>query len=370
MRGGFKMEYEIRRADELTHWGVRGMKWGVRRYQNKDGSLTPRGKKRYEAELKKVREQEKVLKNRQATRAKIEKLEARKKAAADEQDALDAAEGKNKKHKLFGRKAKAEETPKKTINDMSDVELFEAINRARMEDTYRQLRPEVVEKSKPFKKLIDDVVTPAATNAGKQFLENALKQAGAKLLEGKVDPDSLQALTLMRDKLKMKNEIEKLKKNEPEEKSAKEKLTEVQYEKAKMELDNAKRAAEAEAKTAEQDRKTANKYNKARTEFISKAAGDSIDTSNVWERKARSVNEAIDWDSTNSTGGKPERSKRPPAPSVTGNTPVTRENMHYPTQAEWDKFVQTYRWGDDTSARNVDKGRRLLKNVVFEVNDD
>lgn len=31
----------------LQHHGIRGMKWGVRRYQNRDGSLTPEGKKRY-----------------------------------------------------------------------------------------------------------------------------------------------------------------------------------------------------------------------------------------------------------------------------------------------------------------------------------
>lgn len=31
----------------LEHHGILGMKWGVRRFENKDGSLTPAGKKRY-----------------------------------------------------------------------------------------------------------------------------------------------------------------------------------------------------------------------------------------------------------------------------------------------------------------------------------
>ncbi len=32
---------------ELYHYGIKGQRWGVRRYQNEDGTLTPEGKKRY-----------------------------------------------------------------------------------------------------------------------------------------------------------------------------------------------------------------------------------------------------------------------------------------------------------------------------------
>ena len=37
-------------SDILQHYGIRGMKWGVRRFQQKDGSWTPQGRKRYGGE--------------------------------------------------------------------------------------------------------------------------------------------------------------------------------------------------------------------------------------------------------------------------------------------------------------------------------
>lgn len=39
-------------SPELMHYGVKGMRWGVRRYQNADGSLTNAGKKRYDRDIR------------------------------------------------------------------------------------------------------------------------------------------------------------------------------------------------------------------------------------------------------------------------------------------------------------------------------
>ena len=42
-----KEYYAVVQSNAISHYGVKGQKWGIRRYQNEDGSLTPEGRKRY-----------------------------------------------------------------------------------------------------------------------------------------------------------------------------------------------------------------------------------------------------------------------------------------------------------------------------------
>lgn len=61
--------------DYLMHYGIKGMKWGVRRYQNKDGSLTDAGKKHIESvrRIKKVDDSQADIDNIHSTFSKKER---------------------------------------------------------------------------------------------------------------------------------------------------------------------------------------------------------------------------------------------------------------------------------------------------------
>lgn len=59
------MRFYIARSEatKLEHHGILGMHWGIRRYQNKDGTLTPAGKKRYDEDFT-TREEGNTLKKK------------------------------------------------------------------------------------------------------------------------------------------------------------------------------------------------------------------------------------------------------------------------------------------------------------------
>lgn len=147
---------EIIIGGELKHFGKKGMKWGVRRYQNKDGTLTEAGKKRYARDIRDNNARKKD------NRMKIDGPDARRWVGEDlDRTKKTLDEGSNVLRQIDGTRQSIQKTRTKSmdLSSMSDAELRAKINRAQLERQYSELyAPQNRGQISKGKKVVDNVL--------------------------------------------------------------------------------------------------------------------------------------------------------------------------------------------------------------------
>lgn len=134
--------------NELYHHGIKGMKWGVRRYQNSDGSLTPAGKKRYDRDVKENEAKKKE------NRIKIDGPDAKRWVKEDivrSKKLVDTTgEVVSKTYKSIDSKKKKQPMD---LSKMTDQQLRDRINRANLEKQYVDMfAPEQISRGREYAK--------------------------------------------------------------------------------------------------------------------------------------------------------------------------------------------------------------------------
>lgn len=131
----------------IYHHGIKGMKWGIRRFQNKDGTLTPEGKKR------------------------AAKSEKKRKTPED-----DKSKTKSSAESSVSNKSKK-------LEDMSDAELRAVVNRLQLEQQYKKLNPKKVSLGEKFvSKVGKEVIVPAVIEVSRNNFRDQLDKEVKKYL--------------------------------------------------------------------------------------------------------------------------------------------------------------------------------------------
>ena len=121
------------RTGELQHHGIKGMKWGRRRFQNADGSLTPAGVKRYRDEAENIERQLSVRKS-----TTVDDYQNAIKKTKTIGEGVDTARKFNDDVKRI-KDPKLERQIRKSTEQLSDKELQQRVQRLNMEDNYTRM---------------------------------------------------------------------------------------------------------------------------------------------------------------------------------------------------------------------------------------
>lgn len=149
--------------NELYHHGIKGMKWGVRRYQNSDGSLTAAGKKRYDRDIREndARKKENRIKIDGPDTDRWVKEDLRRSKAT-----IDGASSMiNQAGRMLDINYKKNQS-KIDLSNMTDKQLRDRINRSNLEKQYI------------------DMFAPETTSKGRRYARAVLETAGTVLAVG------------------------------------------------------------------------------------------------------------------------------------------------------------------------------------------
>ena len=148
-----KYKRKLKHSDDyLAHFGILGMKWGIRRYQNKDGSLTALGRKRYVGLVdydnngKPIGDGKNISDAKaQATANALARNSAEKDFKAGKSvfdNSSTAAQKLRDINSIASDRKRSKMLKKLKISEMTDQELRDAVNRMQLEDNFSRLASE------------------------------------------------------------------------------------------------------------------------------------------------------------------------------------------------------------------------------------
>lgn len=179
---------------ELYHHGINGQRWGFRRFQNEDGSLTPEGELRYN------QGKQKLARGKAAEMYKTKKYKAKLKLKENKQKIKNAAEEAKflKKQQQEVAKTTAKLAERKKASEMTDEELDHEIKRLGNELDYSIKKYKASKGVTLFDKInvaANTTIGQAVTQLGVDIARNAANRTINNIVDSKFDLEKVARIS-------------------------------------------------------------------------------------------------------------------------------------------------------------------------------